>query len=237
MPHSVTVDRFGNIWASDADVKDRKGGQVFKFDKNGNVLLTLGKAGVRAEGRDTFVALDVGRGAGNGDVFVSDGHGQPKDGLNHRIVKFSKDGTFIKAWGKTGAGPGELNRSHTAWRWIRRAGFSSRIAGTSACRSSIRMWKVTGRMETVQHSGEHLHHETTTLYVSDSNSSATNNPRYKRGILSWQRKGRHGSLLHSRRITTIRPKLRRAALSGSAWTPMGISTPLMSERRLDSTRW
>ena len=30
-----------------------------------------------------------------------------------RIVKFSSEGTFIKAWGKKGTGPGELNDPHS----------------------------------------------------------------------------------------------------------------------------
>ena len=46
----------------------------------------------------------------NGDIFVGDGHGA---GSNARIVKFSKDGTFIKAWGKRGTGPGEFNTPHS----------------------------------------------------------------------------------------------------------------------------
>jgi len=45
--------------------------------------------------------------APNGDIFVSDGH------VNSRIVKFSKDGTFIKTWGNRGEGPGEFNVPHT----------------------------------------------------------------------------------------------------------------------------
>src|SRR5205085_3681801 len=45
--------------------------------------------------------------APNGDIFVADGH------VNSRIVKFAKDGTFIKAWGTRGDGPGEFNVPHT----------------------------------------------------------------------------------------------------------------------------
>jgi sugar lactone lactonase YvrE len=40
-------------------------------------------------------------------TFVADGHG------NARVVKFDKDGKFIKAWGKKGEGPGEFNLPHT----------------------------------------------------------------------------------------------------------------------------
>jgi sugar lactone lactonase YvrE len=69
--------------------------------------MTLGTKGVRGEGPDTFGGpCDVAV-AANGDIFVADGH------ANSRIVKFDKDGTFIKAWGKRGTGPGEFNLPHT----------------------------------------------------------------------------------------------------------------------------
>ena len=42
----------------------------------------------------------------NGDLFVTDGH------VNSRVVKYTKDGKFIKAWGKKGNGPGEFNLPH-----------------------------------------------------------------------------------------------------------------------------
>src|SRR5512138_2196928 len=48
--HGLCQDRDGNFWAADSgpfgDTPDAgvKGNQVFKFDQNGNLLLTLGKA-------------------------------------------------------------------------------------------------------------------------------------------------------------------------------------------------
>jgi len=48
--------------------------------------------------------------APNGDIFVADGH--IGEGSNQRIVKFTKDGTFIKAWGRKGNGPGEFDGPH-----------------------------------------------------------------------------------------------------------------------------
>ena len=53
-PHGMTVDREGNVWVTDAQTKDGKGQQVFKFSPDGKVLMTLGKAGVAGEGPDTF---------------------------------------------------------------------------------------------------------------------------------------------------------------------------------------
>jgi hypothetical protein len=45
-PHGMHVDKDGNVWVTDADGKDGKGHQVFKFAPDGRALLTLGKAGV-----------------------------------------------------------------------------------------------------------------------------------------------------------------------------------------------
>jgi DNA-binding beta-propeller fold protein YncE len=45
--------------------------------------------------------------APNGDIFIADGH------VNNRIVKFTKDGTFVKAWGTRGTGRGEFSVPHT----------------------------------------------------------------------------------------------------------------------------
>jgi hypothetical protein len=108
-PHGITADRDGNIWVTDGDGKDGKGHQVFKFSPKGKVLLTLGKAGVAGDGEDTFNRPSAVAIAANGDIFVADGHGGES---NARIVKFSKEGKFIMAWGKKGSAPGELNIPH-----------------------------------------------------------------------------------------------------------------------------
>ncbi len=108
-PHGITVDREGNVWVTDADGKDGKGHQVFKFSPAGKVLLTLGKAGVAGTTEDTFNKPSAVAIAPNGDIFVADGHGGDS---NARIVKFSRDGKFIMTWGKKGSAPGEFNGPH-----------------------------------------------------------------------------------------------------------------------------
>src|SRR5437667_1986717 len=108
-PHGIHIDRAGNVWVTDADGKDGKGHQVVKFSAEGKVLLTLGKAGVAGDGTDTFNRPSDVITAPNGDIFVADGHGGDS---NARIVKFSKDGKFIKTWGKKGSAPGEFNTPH-----------------------------------------------------------------------------------------------------------------------------
>ena len=71
--------------------------------------MRLGKAGVAGDGPGEFNRPSDVLVAPNGDIFVVDGHGS--DG-NNRVQKFSKDGKFIKMWGKTGTGPGEFLDPH-----------------------------------------------------------------------------------------------------------------------------
>ena len=97
-------------------------------------------------------------------------------------MKFSKDGKFIKAWGKTRLGARRDSTSRTASRWIRAGGCSSPIAATAASRSSIRtgkfldQWKQFGRPSGI------FIDKNDTIYVADSQSNATQNPGFTRGI-------------------------------------------------------
>src|SRR5499427_542689 len=109
LPHCIHIDGEGNVWVTDGLGKDGKGHQVIKFSPEGKVLLRLGKAGTPGDAPDEFNAPSAVVVAPNGDIFVADGHG---GNTNARIVKFSKDGKFIKTWGKKGAGPGEIDIPH-----------------------------------------------------------------------------------------------------------------------------
>ena len=118
LPHGLHVDQEGNVWVVDMQGNEAKtkGHQVIKFSPQGEVLLRLGKAGVTGDGPDTFnQPCDVIT-APNGDIFVSDGHsGQnddPPPGSTGRIMKFTKDGKFIKQWGRIGTAPGEFRTPH-----------------------------------------------------------------------------------------------------------------------------
>lgn len=102
--HGMRALPDGGIWTT-----DRQAQLVLKFDRDGKQLFSLGKKGVAGtmESTDTFNgASDVAMGA-NGDLFVSDGEGQ-----NTRVVKFSKDGRFIKTWGGKGAAAGQFQTPH-----------------------------------------------------------------------------------------------------------------------------
>lgn len=106
-PHGMRVDRNGFLWITDGRARNGMGQQVFKYTLDGRLVMTLGTKGVAGNGPDQFNGVTDVAVAANGDVFVSDGH------VNARILKFSKDGTFIKTWGKKGTGPGEFDVPHT----------------------------------------------------------------------------------------------------------------------------
>jgi DNA-binding beta-propeller fold protein YncE len=123
-PHGFTVDQEGNIWTTDVNDAETvlgmsaknaagvvMGQEVLKLSPDGRVLMTLGKEGVSGSGHDAFDRPTGVAIAPNGDIFVSDGH-LPNKHNNGRILKFSKDGKFIKSWGKRGAAPGEFDEPH-----------------------------------------------------------------------------------------------------------------------------
>jgi NHL repeat len=109
-PHGFYIDKDDNIWVTDGQGRDGVGHQVFKFSPDGKLLMTLGKAGGPGDGPDSFNQPDDVVVAPNGDIFVSDGHSVGTG--NARVLKFDKNGKFIKMWGKHGSGPGEFEMPH-----------------------------------------------------------------------------------------------------------------------------
>ncbi len=176
--HGLSIDRDGNLWATDAQGKDGKGQQVFKFSPEGKVLMTLGKAGVAGAGPDTFNGPSDVAIAPNGDIFVADGHGND---TNARVVKFTKDGKFIKAWGKKGSGPGEFDTLHSIAMDSKGRIFiadrgNSRIQIFDQDGKFIDQWKQFGRPSGI------FITKNDTLYAVDSQSDEKTNPGMKRGI-------------------------------------------------------
>jgi DNA-binding beta-propeller fold protein YncE len=123
--HTVRVDPQDNVWAVDEGTN-----MIVKFNPAGKEVMTMGRRPESAEGdtpggfnfrpvlpgdtprpaqpysfsRETDVAWDAG-----GDIFVSDGYG------NARVVKYDKDGRFVKAIGSAvkGKEPGQFSTPHT----------------------------------------------------------------------------------------------------------------------------
>ena len=75
---------------------------------------STGKPGVAGPDFDEFDQPTEVAVAPNGDIFVADGHsgGGTATG-NARIMRFDKNGKFIKSWGRKGMGPGEFDVPHT----------------------------------------------------------------------------------------------------------------------------
>lgn len=182
-PHGICVDKDGNVWVTDGGGRDGKGHQVFKFSPDGKVLLTLGKPDVAGDGPDTFNQPNDVAIAPNGDIFVSDGH-SPKTG-NARVVKFTKDGKFIKQFGHHGSGPGEFEVPHalafdSKGRLFVGDRANNRVQILDQDGNFIAEYKDFGRP-----SGIFIDHNDI-LYVADSESTEKegygHNPGFKRGI-------------------------------------------------------
>jgi DNA-binding beta-propeller fold protein YncE len=109
--HGLYVERDGTIWATDVNAH-----VVLKVSSAGQVLLTLGTkgeagswneaAGSRKLNQPTGVAV-----AGNGDVFVSQGHSAGPAG-DARVLRFDRTGRLITSWGGKGTGPGQFDVAH-----------------------------------------------------------------------------------------------------------------------------
>lgn len=190
-PHGFHVDRDGFIWATDAPIpsdargEDGKGQQVFKFSPDGELVLALGTAGVAGDGPNTFNGPADVAVAANGEIFVADGH------VNDRVVKFSRDGRFIKAWGKEGARPGEFNTPHaiaidSQGRVVVGDRGNNRIQIFDQEGNFLDQWKQFGRASGI------FIAEDDTMYVADADSNAERNPGFKRGI--WIGRAKDGSV-------------------------------------------
>lgn len=99
--HALRIDPEGCVW-----ITDNGDHQVMKFSPEGQLLLTLGRKKQPGTDAQTFNRPTDIAFAPSGDFYVSDGYG------NSRVVKFSREGTFLLAWGEPGAGPGQFDLPH-----------------------------------------------------------------------------------------------------------------------------
>ena len=198
--HGIHVDKADNVWVTDANdnrpatprgqppstTPGTVGHQVIKFSPDGKVLMRLGKAGVAGNPPEALTEPNDVVTAPNGDVFVAEGHaGQnqnaPPDTVA-RISKFTKDGKFVRSWGKLGSAPGEFRTPHSL-------AFDSRGRLFVADRGNLRLqiFDQDGKFlqQTLQFSrlsGIFITKDDV-LYGADSESSVTSHPgNWKRGI-------------------------------------------------------
>ena len=115
----------------------------------------------------------------SGDIFVADGHG----GTNSRILKFSGDGTLIRAIGTKGTGALEFDQPHAL-----ALGSQGRLFVGDRSNNRIQILDQDGNFieewyQFSRPSGLYIN-ANDTLYVADSESGsvARNRPEWTRGI-------------------------------------------------------
>jgi streptogramin lyase len=110
--HGIRIDKNGNIWATDVGAHT-----VMKISPQGEVLLTLGTKGKAGEWNEAAGSQlfnepnDIVFGA-NGDLFITQGHTPGAGKGDPRVLKFDKNGKFIKTWGGKGTEPGKFDVAH-----------------------------------------------------------------------------------------------------------------------------
>jgi DNA-binding beta-propeller fold protein YncE len=108
-PHGLRIDAQDNIWATDVGSH-----VVYKFNPQGRLVMVLGVKGRPGEWHEfghlrLFNEPNDMAFAPNGDVYIVQGHGKGEP----RVLKFDKEGTFIKTWGKKGKEPGNFDIAHS----------------------------------------------------------------------------------------------------------------------------
>lgn len=99
--HGLCIDPWGNVW-----VTDFARHLVMRFDQVGQLTLVLGVDGQGGCDADHFNQPTDIWVASSGEIFVADGY------VNSRMVKFNKDGKFIKDWGLRGTDAGQFHTPH-----------------------------------------------------------------------------------------------------------------------------
>jgi len=99
--HEIRVDPDGNVWVVDAPSH-----LITKMSPQGKTLMTLGTRDKSGQNATSFyLPTDIAF-APNGELIVADGYG------NARIVRFSKEGKYLGAFGSRGNGPGQFQLPH-----------------------------------------------------------------------------------------------------------------------------
>ena len=195
-PHKIYVDRDSNVWVVDMRAMNAReklkypdarpaGHTVVKFDPDGKVLMTIGTPGVAGNPPDALTEPCSIVVAPNGDLFIAEGHsGQQPDAAPDtvaRISRFTKDGKFIRSFGRLGSGPAEFKTPHdiamdAEGRLLVADRGNYRIQILEQDGRFIAEWKQFGRP-----SGVYLRDGL--IYVADSESNGVApNPGWLRGI-------------------------------------------------------
>lgn len=102
--HGIRTDADNNVWLVDV-----KGNSLMKFSPFGRLQMVITNAGRRPGDNDSKYAFNEPTAVTftkNGDFYVSDGY------VNSRVIQYSRDGKYIRHWGRKGTGDGEFNLVH-----------------------------------------------------------------------------------------------------------------------------
>jgi DNA-binding beta-propeller fold protein YncE len=108
-PHGLRIDADDNIWATDV-----ASNMVYKFNPEGRLVMVLGVKGWTGDWHPyghlrLFNEPNEAVVGPSGDIFVLQGHGKAES----LVLKFDRDGNFIKTWGGKGKGPGQFDLPHS----------------------------------------------------------------------------------------------------------------------------
>ena len=170
-PHSISVDKDGNLWVTDYQVHNGMGNQVFKLDQSGKVLLRLGKPGVKGSGPGEFDAPNQARIGPDGNLYVAEGHDSDAHAHgNARIQVFAPDGKYLRQFGSLGVGPDQFAQAHdfdfdSKGRMFIADRNNNRLEIYSSDGKLLDIWRQFGRPTGV------LIDRDDTIYVADSDSA------------------------------------------------------------------
>ncbi len=217
-PHGATVDRDGNLWVTDARGANGKGHQVFKFSPHGQGADDARQGRCMpapAPASSISRPTSSSRRTATSSSPTAIAERPTGRALNNRVVKFTRDGKFVKEWGKKGSGQGEMSEPHTIAMDSR-----GRLFVGDRENNRIQIFdqdgKLPRRVAPVRAAERHLHHAATTRSTWPIRSQAriparASCPASRRGFAS------------AARATAALPR------SSRTWSPREPSTQARKE--------
>jgi DNA-binding beta-propeller fold protein YncE len=103
-PHGIGIGPDGNVW-----LVDQNGHSVVKFTRQGRVLMVFANPGRTPGNNDAPYAFNQPTGIAftpSGGFYVSDGY------VNSRVIQYTRDGEYVRHWGRKGKADAEFDLVH-----------------------------------------------------------------------------------------------------------------------------